>query len=377
MKKILICLTNFYPHIGGLERYVEELFSRMAQKGYEIHILALDNNNPRYELYRGLNIYRINKIITISDVFALPDIIKWNACIKELISKHKFDIISTQTRFFFTSYLGMLIAKKYNIKHVHTEHGGGFVFHRSPVIKYGAYIVDLTLGLNTLNKADIVTGVSNQVKKFIEGFSRKKVIVLHNGIDTNFWAPERASNIPVELENWINNRKLFIYMGRIIEAKGWKLLVDSIVKLSSDIRDKSAFIFAGTGPDENELINSIKKLKLNNYIKYIGSQDQKTIRNLLNKGIYINPSFSGSEGLQTTLLESGAMNSWIITTNVSGAEEVILNNKIGVIIEQKNSTQLVNAIENTVIFSPVSEARSFIIKNYSWDIIVEKYIKIL
>ena len=64
MNKILLGFSPiFYPHMGGAERTVYELYSRLIKRhGYEIYLVTLNTENaPEYEILGGIEVYRIGR----------------------------------------------------------------------------------------------------------------------------------------------------------------------------------------------------------------------------------------------------------------------------------------------------------------------------
>ncbi len=61
-KKILFLTRLYHPHIGGVEKHVEELSSRLIEKGYEIVIITEKFNKtlPETEVINGITVYRMS-----------------------------------------------------------------------------------------------------------------------------------------------------------------------------------------------------------------------------------------------------------------------------------------------------------------------------
>jgi glycosyltransferase involved in cell wall biosynthesis len=96
--------------------------------------------------------------------------------------------------------------------------------------------------------------------------------------------------------------------------------------------------------------------------------------------LFINPSYS--EGLPTSVLEAGAVGLPVIATDVGGTKEVIINGKTGILIKEKDSEKLKEAIEFVINNSKprVSYAKNLnkLIKNkFDWKKIIKKWEKVL
>jgi glycosyltransferase involved in cell wall biosynthesis len=76
MKKILVITPFFYPHIGGSERYMEELYLFLRKDHPEIAVDVLcynTNQVQKEENYQGMTIYRIPCWNILKDQFSLPN----------------------------------------------------------------------------------------------------------------------------------------------------------------------------------------------------------------------------------------------------------------------------------------------------------------
>jgi galacturonosyltransferase len=52
--------------------------------------------------------------------------------------------------------------------------------------------------------------------------------------------------------------------------------------------------------------------------------------------------------LSNSLLEAASCGRMLITTNIPGCREVVINNKTGYVIEKKNTEQIIDALERTI-----------------------------
>ena len=375
--KILLCVTHFHPSMGGVQRYCEELFSRLVVSGkYEVHVVTLDNANLRQEVYRGIHVYRLRSYLSVGEVFKLPHLGDWRKFVREIAVPGEFRIISTQTRFFITSWMGARLAKRLHIPHLHTEHGGGFVWHQSGVVRLGARVFDETLGRAVLRSATAITAVSTQVQQFVWRLSRRKAVVVYNAIDVHFWDPAKCKPLPAEWSAWQGKRATFLFAGRLIESKGWRVLLEAVATLPAEQRKSLALFMAGGGPEADEVEKVVAENDLADCVLYVGRQTPEQVRDLLAVATYVNPSYSASEGLQTTLLEAVALGSYVITTDVSGASEVITAAS-GVVIPRQDVPRLSEAIAAQLVHPTRGNGRPEVVKTFSWGRTVEAYEKVL
>ena len=71
----------------------------------------------------------------------------------------------------------------------------------------------------------------------------------------------------------------------------------------------------------------------------------------------------------------------MLATNVGGIPEIIKNQKSGILIPPENPEKMLEEINNLLIDHKISEklienAFKFIIENYTWSVLLPKYIKL-
>ncbi len=193
---------------------------------------------------------------------------------------------------------------------------------------------DLAVGL-----ADDVIAVSNSIKNewqesLLNISKNKHITVINNGIDLYPY---------VNIER-IDNQIFFI--GRLIKIKGLEVLIESIALLIPKYPDIKLYI-AGTGTVKytNLLKNLVKKLNLNDNISFLGyiSEEQK-YKLYRESSFCVFPSFA-KEGVLTTMLEASTQYCPIITTNVCGMIDFIINEKYGLLAKPRNKVSLAKKIE--------------------------------
>src|SRR3989339_1074973 len=123
---ILICAGMYYPFRGGYFESIHGLAKELIREGHRISILTCNTHKqPTYETFEGATIVRMDCInpAWLYNTFPIPLPTVKNFRILKKITKENWDIISTQTRFFTTTWIGFFIAKIKKISLIHTERG--------------------------------------------------------------------------------------------------------------------------------------------------------------------------------------------------------------------------------------------------------------
>ena len=144
----------------------------------------------------------------------------------------------------------------------------------------------------------------------------------------------------------INFKKTNIMLiSRVIGEKGVYEYIQAAKNLKR-LNFKGNFYLVGDTDYNNP--SAIKKLEIENWVKekiIIYLKHQRNIYNLIKKStIIVLPSYR--EGFPKILMEAAATGRPVITTNVPGCRDAIIDKKTGVLVPPKNYIKLAKAILN-------------------------------
>jgi glycosyltransferase involved in cell wall biosynthesis len=372
--KIIIFCAYFYPHEGGVEKYVKELCKDI--EGVDVTIVTCNTEDARFhEKKFGFDIYRLDCWNLVNGNYPVLSF-KGIAQLKE-ISKIPADWIITNTRFFNISFFGTLMAKKQNIRHLHIEHGTSHSKQGNIFVSLINIIYDHTFGWYVIKKSDIAAGVSDAARRFSDHIHNRDTLLIRNCIDAKmFKKPSIGQQAKVRRSLGIKDGRILTFVGRIIKAKGIGDLIESLSG-TKGIR----LLIIGDG---NYLLQ-IKKLckakgieerciflgqrNIDDIIKYLGITD-----------IFVNPSYT--EGLPTSVLEAGAMGVPIIATDVGGTREIITDKVDGYLIRphdisgmHKKILELLDDAKLSKEFS--SNIRKKVLREFDWKNERKKFLQLL
>jgi glycosyltransferase involved in cell wall biosynthesis len=138
--------------------------------------------------------------------------------------------------------------------------------------------------------------------------------------------------------------KIIGLIARLVKAKGiheYLLSAKEILKTRKDI----VFLIIGYGPLENYVQEFIKKNELSKNVLYLGfREDINEFMKTLD--IFLLPTYH--EGLPRTILEAMASSVPVITTDVRGARQLIIDGENGVLVIPKNHYKIVEGINRII-----------------------------
>ena len=374
---ILVFTTYFHPHRGGLEKNTFELFNRLAlAKKANIDVLCFNTNYvASEEQFGSLKIYRIDCWNILGKTYAIPK--PWSLLhVWKKLYRNPYTHVSTQTRFFLTSFLGWIFAQQKKIPLIHTERGTSFAILKNKIAQLVAWFYDQTLGRIVISKANVVVGVSEAACNFARQLGAKNPQVIHNGIDLEkFITSQKIDRSWLDIDQEI---LVITFVGRLIQAKG---LQDLLSALAGIKLPKWQLLIIGEGEYKKTLFKMISKLNLEKQVRFLGQRDEKEIIKILKiTDIFINPSHT--EGLPTTVIEAGAASCAVIASDVGGTREIIDDKKNGFLFPSRDvqalQKHLLYLAENKKLREEFGQKLFFTVQaKFNWPRIVDEYEKVL
>ncbi|HEY4712531.1 MAG TPA: glycosyltransferase family 4 protein [Dehalococcoidia bacterium] len=379
MKRILIFAAYFYPHVGGYEKIVYELSRRLVQNGYEIDILTCNTEKVlAYEELDSMHIYRLPCWNALNSTYPIPKPCLTSFKILRRLLRKNYDVIHTQTRFFITSFLGLIFAKLNRAPLMHTEYGARHSIISNKVIDLISRAYDHSIGALIVRAARRNIGVSEAACEFLKHLGATNIQLVHDGIDTTIFKKKEDTNY--RQKAGISKDAIVItFVGRLIYAKGVQDLISAFSRIK-DTAPEVKLLIVGDGPYRAELENLAQQTDCHGSILFLGQRNQDEVIDVLSAtDIFVNPSYS--EGLPTSVMEAASIGLPIIATDVGGTREIITTDKTGILIKAGDVGQLAEELCRLLANAELREklgenARIFVERKFNWDKITGEYIKL-
>ena len=364
--KILIS-TNSYWNLFNF-RY--DLLSKLKNQNHKLIIVSSkDKYFNKFKNIKCKHYYvnmKANKISIVNDIFLIFNYFK-------IFLKEKPDVY-----FSFTikpNIYGSFIANLLGIKTVNNITGLGKTFLSNNILKsivIFLYKISLRKSFKVFfhNNDDLSLFLKLNIIKNIQG-----EVIPGSGININQYEYSK-------LFNRDNKELIFLYIGRIRFDKGFVNLIEAFKLIKKDydtIKLQVIGKIEKKNPDyiDYDLFQSWQDQKI---IEYFGETDdiKKYIKN---SDCVILLSFR--EGLSRSLLEASIMGRPIITTNVPGCKETIIDGVSGLLCKEKNTK---DAFDKIIKFIELNysernkmgyEGHLYTKKYFNNLIIIKKYLNII
>lgn len=316
MKRILI-LANFDV---GLYKFRKELIQELLNQGNEVYISLPDG-----ALVRKLEAMGCKFVDTYVDRRGInpKTDMKLLLFYRKLVKSIHPDLVITYT--IKPNIYGGLVCRELKVPYAVNITGLGTAFQNEGMLKK---IVTI-LYRSALKKAKVVffENVENKQVLIEEKIVREEQTCVLNGAGVNL-EEYPFCEYPSEDET------RFLFVGRVMKEKG----VDELFAVAEKIKKEYDNVFFDIiGPMEDDYKNRIQELVKNGIIEYHGYQED--VKPFIQKcHCFILPSYH--EGMANTLLEAGAMGRPLITNNIPGCKEAILDGENGYLCRLKDAKDL-------------------------------------
>lgn len=206
-----------------------------------------------------------------------------------------------------------------------------------------------------------------------------------NGINLTSFNPEEidCQNVKDELKLQ-NDEFIFTFVGRIVRDKGVNELVEAFDKLYK-MHSNIVLILVGSKEDELNPISQEVQQIIEQHPKIYAVGRKNDVRPYMRiANVFVLPSYR--EGFGMVLMEAGALGVPCIATDINGCNEIVVDNKNGLIIPSKNCKALYDAMKYMIEHpDKTSEmgamARLLIAEKYNqqivWKALLEEYENLL
>ena len=330
-KNLLIFSGYHLPHLGGIERYTDNLSQEFKKLGWNTTIVSSNYDNLKSkDKINGITNYRIPIYNLFKSRYPIPKHNKEFKNIFKELDKKEYDAVIVNTRFHLTTMVGAKYAKKHNIPVFLIEHGSEHLTIDNKVLDFFGAIYEHCLTHFVKKYVNYCYGVSLGACEWQKHFGINSDGVWYNSI-TEFYDVNKIKK---------NEKKIIItYAGRILKQKGVYELLESFENLNKQYNNIELHL-AGNG---NQLDILKEKYKDNKNIIFEGKLDFKGLTKLYEKTNIFVYAPLWPEGLPTSILEAGLMKCAIIASPQGGIKEIINDKQNGIMINSKK--ELENALE--------------------------------
>lgn len=373
--KICMVTGNYYPYMGGVERYVKSIASSLSEKDNEITVLcSKPNGGSTHESYKET---RVVRAFTPFHVFKAP--ISLDVFVN--LMNENPDVFHVHATYPSLSDQAVFLSKLRKIPCLVTLHFDGH--NDRPIGRTFSKIYNL--GINRLimrvcERVVVTTFDYAKTSVSLIGMPPEKVVEIPPGVDKGFFKHSSRKGKLIRSKFGIQDHENLIgYIGRLAWYKNLDVLIKAflILKKRYDLKDVHLLI-GGDGDKRNEVMRLIEKSKEDVVLTgFIPDKDLPAYYSALD--LYVLPSNSRQETFGISLLEALCCGVPVVAPNLPGVRQVVNKSGGGLLFSPGNPFDLAERIArllNGNLDEYKKSAESFSRKWPSWEEIASKYVQI-
>ena len=366
--KILILNDSWPPEsMGGADKVAFNLARAIKRRGNEVRVITTTQDKRKEGILEeeGMKVYRI--YTKYSE--------RWRAWlslynpvavrrVKKVIRDFKPDVVHAHNIHFYLSYTCLRVAKKSGAKVFLTAHdvmsfsygklgtkkyleeGDGFLSWRDNLRRAKKRYNPLRniLIRYYLSFVDKIIAVSEALKKVLEQNGIKKVMVVHNGIETKEWevSEEKIEEFK-KVRGW-EDKKLILFGGRLSEGKGARKVIEAMKVVEKEALQVILLVLGKKDWYAKEIEGLAEKEGVGEKVVMTGWISGETLKEAMGASEVVCVPSAYLDPLPTVVLEAMAAGKPVVGTCWGGTSEMVVDRETGLIVDPRNTEDLAQAL---------------------------------
>ena len=184
-----------------------------------------------------------------------------------------------------------------------------------------------------------------------------KLYLLYHGVDVKKVRDEVDEEKEIkEINETSESSPVILSIARFVQKKGLSYLIEAS-KILKDRGISHKVKIIGSGPLYSSLIDDIKKFNVEDCVEIVGENkglsNKDTLNYLSKSNVYVFSSIQtdmgDADGIANVLLEAGVFKIPVVATDSGSTSELIRDGYSGLLINQKSSVNIADAVEKLLV----------------------------
>ena len=334
---------------GGAERVVSLLANKMAERGYQVEIICLKFNDVYYQTDS-----RVKVTLAMQQTKNRLTEVFW---LRKYLKQQKPDVVIPFTEGVYCFTILSLLGT--GIPIIASERLDPAAMSKTRKI----------LKRLLLPFADWLVVQTQSIKEYFPKSIQKKTSIIYNPVNEENLSPALPSR-----EGRLNR---IISVGRLYPQKNQAMMIRAFAKVAAEFPDWQLVIY-GEGPLRESLELIVDSLELQDRVLLPGRTEQ-VVEELRKSKIFC--MSSDYEGMSNAMIEAICVGLPVISTKVSGTEELIKDGENGFIVEigdeEEFTDRITQLVSSPCLQDKMSVKNTQIAKLFNIDHIVDEWISLI
>ncbi len=332
--KVLFVIENLMG--GGAERVFVNLLNNVDKCLFEPVLVVVNSGNGanKYNPPEGVQLINLQTRKTRA-LFPLMRVIRHERPDIVFSNLAPINVLCLMAKLLLRDFRTKYIARETTIKSISIKETKANPLVRlvyGQLVRFFYPFADCIVALSNGSKDDLVTNF---------GIDGEKIVVIHNPIDVKE-VIHKSMEMIEDADAWKRHFNV-ICVGSLVKSKGHIYLLEAMNELVNKRGYDIKLRLIGTGPLRKELGEVAKRYHLEKHVEFLGFQTNP-FKYMRNGDVFVLPALW--EGFGNVIVEAMACGIPVISTLCeSGPREIIEHSKTGILVEPKNVSQIVEAIQ--------------------------------
>jgi glycosyltransferase involved in cell wall biosynthesis len=388
--KIALVTTQWERFCGDpVIPWLTELVKQLTKKDVQFVVFTASYKGMRSSVIGGIYVYRFRyfpkRFETFSHEGAIVEKLKqskWHylSALSFIICgsisafifalKNNYDIVHIQWPFPLGIF-GEIMRRTRKVPIVYTFHSAEFLLLKNALFKLILKILIKPVKMITCNSRYTQMLLLHKL-----GVERMKTCIIPFGSGL-------SSVMLSTTHSFKNTRRGLLFVGRLVQRKGVQFLIEALRIIVYEKKRDYVVDVVGDGPELSSLELKVKNSKLGKHVNFRGKVSNDILKSCYsNARLFVLPAIIDSqretEGLGVVLVEAISFGVPVVASGVGGISDVIIDNKTGLLVPEKDPKALADAIvrlyeDDELSRRLVEEGQKHIQDNFSWDVIADKF----
>ncbi len=217
-----------------------------------------------------------------------------------------------------------------------------------------------------ITTADRVVAISTSTAREVQHFAPVPVEVIPYAVDLPH---------PSQLASGDAGRTRLLYVGRLVERKGVRYLIEALATLAPGLRAEATII--GDGPEREALQSTARDLGIADRVSFRGWVTPEELDHAYSEAtVFALPAVvdarGDTEGLGMVLLEAMTYRLPVVSTPLGGITDIVSDGETGVLVPPNDAPALARAITMLATDKPLAErlgiaGQQYAEEHFGWD----------
>ena len=298
--KIVFCLASLGS--GGAERVVSLLANKMSNDGHEVQVICLKVNEVYYQLHE-----KVKVVMAMEKSWNRFSELFW---LRRYLKREKPNVVIPFTEGVYCFTIASLLGTGIPVIASERLDPSAMSWNRKLLKKL------------LLPYADWLVVQTKKIKEYFPQKIQRKTSIIYNPVNEEVF--KTSSDI-----SYLQKENRIISVARLYPQKNQQMMIRAFAQIANQYPDWKLIIF-GEGPLRKELESLISSLNLNDQVLLPG-RTEHVIDEMRKSKIFC--LSSDYEGMSNSMIEAICVGLPIVSTKVSGTNELVQNEINGYLVE--------------------------------------------